>query len=332
MGRTIDIIIPEYNTKQELIVRALESVNRQRNLDFKKVGIIIISDGSKIKYKKSWFKQRFPKLNIDYYPKEINEGPGLTRQYGIDRSEADFITFLDSDDELYESENFSKVVNTLVVNDINILWTNFIEETKFEGKIYVAGHNPQQLHTLHGLFVKRKFIVDNNIRFSDQIKFQEDTYYADVLMYGYDSKYLDLYTYVWKYNDVSLVRNKNNIVNWNVKIIEDYIKSGELVYKKLEELDREIRHGQILSVIYGAYMILSSSDFDKYEDRRNKNLNELVKLYLSIKEKSYDTFSIEERKKIYDLQYETTSKTINNISYEPTFDEFIQKVCLDKDN
>lgn len=323
MNRFLDFIIPEYNTKQDLLIRALNSINRQKNLDFKNIGVIIVSDGSKNKYKKSWFKQKFPKLNIDYYPKELNEGPGLTRQYGIDRSEAQYITFLDSDDELYETDNFSKIVSTLSVDNYNILWTNFIEETEFQGKIYVKGHRPQDFHTLHGLFVNRKFLIENNIRFSNQIKFQEDTYYADILIYGYGGSYLDLFSYLWKYNESSLVRTNRKTVNWNVKIIEDYLKSGELVYEWLEKLDKDIRHRQIVMCMYGAFIILKSDQFD--EERRNKNIETLLQLYEKIKDKSYNLFSKEEREEMYKLQYEATMRTLENVDFKPTFEEWISK-------
>ena len=325
MATFLDFIIPEYNTKQELLVRALNSINRQKNVDFKEIGIIIISDGSKNKYKKSWFKQRFPKLNITYFPKEVNEGPGLTRQYGIDRSEAEYITFLDSDDELYENNNLSKVINSLKNQDVNILWTNFIEEAKFEGKIYVKGHKPQDFHTLHGLFVKRGFLIENDIRFSDQIKFQEDTYYADTLIYGYEGKYLDIFSYLWKYNESSLVRKDKNVINWTIKIIEDYIKAGRLVYERLEKLNKDIRHRQIITCIYGAYLILQSDEFKKYPERKGLNMNSLIDLYKYVKDKSFNQFSKEEKEEMYKLQFDVTIRTLNPLNFNPTFEEFINE-------
>ena len=324
MARFLDIIIPEYNTKQDLLVRALNSVNRQKNVDFKEIGIIIVSDGSKIKYKKSWFKQRFPKLNIDYYPKEINEGPGLTRQYGIDRSEAKFITFLDSDDELFENVNFSTIINSLKNDDIKILWTDFVEENMYNGKVYVKGHRPQEFHTLHGLFVNRQFLIDNDIRFSDKIMYQEDTYFADILIYGYPGKYLNLFSYLWKYNDTSLVRKDIKIVNWYVKIIEDFIKAGRLIYEKLEKIDCPIRHEQIVCCLYGAYIILRDGNFE--EERRNKNPEEVIKLFVEIREKSYLLFNYDERKKLFDVQLKTLSKNfpanLNGVFFEDFLKEY----------
>ena len=321
MSRLLDIIIPEYNTKQDLLVRALNSVNRQKNVDFNSIGIIIVSDGSKTRYKKSWFKQRFPKLNIDYYYKEKNEGPGLTRQFGIDKSEAKFITFLDSDDELYENNNFSSILGYLD-DSVESFFTLFVEEIISNGVTQYRRYNPQDFPTLHGLFVKRSFLIENNISFSNEIRYQEDTYFAQVLIFGYDSKILPIESYLWKNNEFSLVRTDKK-ENWNVKIIEDYIKSAELVYKRLSILNKTVRHHQIVTSIYGAYIILQATSFDKDEERRIKNMKKLLDLYNEIKDDSYNYFTDDQRKVIFERQLKTTSTSIQ-VDVKMTFDEYLK--------
>ncbi|MCR4898684.1 MAG: glycosyltransferase, partial [Acholeplasmatales bacterium] len=185
MSHFLDIIIPEYDCPIEFMIRLLDSINKQKNIEVKEIGIIIVNDKSKNKYKKSWFKQRYPKLNIEYLVKDINEGQGLTRQYGLDRSEATYVTFIDQDDMLYEYDNLAKVINYIKEHNDDIYFTEYLEETYIDNKLYIQHHDPIRLRCLHGLFLNRLFLINNKIRFSNKIRYHEDVYLCDLLYYGY---------------------------------------------------------------------------------------------------------------------------------------------------
>ena len=120
MGNILDIIIPEYNCPEEHIKRLLNSINIQKNIDFKEIGIIIVNDSSKKKLRKGLFKN-YPKLNIKYYVKDKNEGQGLARQYGLDNSTAKYVTFIDQDDifNIYDRTALAKTIDCLKNNDYN---------------------------------------------------------------------------------------------------------------------------------------------------------------------------------------------------------------------
>ena len=49
MERFLDIIVPEYNCPIEYMIRLLNSVNIQKNIDFREIGVIIVNDCSKNK-------------------------------------------------------------------------------------------------------------------------------------------------------------------------------------------------------------------------------------------------------------------------------------------
>ncbi|MCR5349584.1 MAG: glycosyltransferase family 2 protein [Acholeplasmatales bacterium] len=202
----LDIIIPEYNCPQEYMIRLLNSINRQKNIDFKEVGIIIVNDCSKIKYKKSWFKQRYPKLNINYLIKDINEGQGLTRQYGCDNSDAEYITYIDQDDELYGDSSLFNVFSLLKERKKVFAITSIYEEVYFENKLYYKEHSCFNFKSLHGLFIKREYLKEINLRFHKDLRQYEDIYYTSCLFYvTSDFDYFNFVSYVWKYNEKSLV-------------------------------------------------------------------------------------------------------------------------------
>ena len=94
----IDVIIPAYNS-HETIVKTLASLAMQLNRDELKV--TIVNDGGK-DYADivNIFK---PLIDIQEIGYEENKGPGYARQYGIDNTHEEFITFIDADDTFYEA-------------------------------------------------------------------------------------------------------------------------------------------------------------------------------------------------------------------------------------
>lgn len=87
----LSIVIPVYNREDEMR-ELLESLAGQDNPDFE---VIVVEDGSTHRSDKvvEEYKDR---LDIKYFYKP-NSGPGLTRNYGSDRSSGEYLIYLDSD-------------------------------------------------------------------------------------------------------------------------------------------------------------------------------------------------------------------------------------------
>ena len=85
------IIVPVYNRPDE-VDELLQSLTQQT---FKDMEVIIVEDCSSLPCE-SIVHRYAGKLQLRYYTKE-NSGPGPTRNYGAERSQGDFLIFLDSD-------------------------------------------------------------------------------------------------------------------------------------------------------------------------------------------------------------------------------------------
>lgn len=85
------IIIPLFNRPQE-IDELLESLTKQTVKNF---DVIVVEDGSSIKAE-DIVKKYESVLDVKYFFKE-NSGPGLTRNFGAEKSEKDYFIFFDSD-------------------------------------------------------------------------------------------------------------------------------------------------------------------------------------------------------------------------------------------
>ncbi len=87
----LSIIIPVYNRPNE-VFSLLQSLIVQTDKTFE---VIVVEDGSQVSCA-DVVQQFSPSLDLHYYPKE-NSGPGLSRNYGAEKSKGDYLIFFDSD-------------------------------------------------------------------------------------------------------------------------------------------------------------------------------------------------------------------------------------------
>ncbi|PID59189.1 MAG: hypothetical protein CR986_06850 [Ignavibacteriae bacterium] len=88
----VSVIIPTYN-RAHLITKAIESVQNQT---YKNIEIIIVDDASTDNTEEIIKKLNYK--NLKYFKLGTNKGAANARNFGADKSEAEYITFLDSDD------------------------------------------------------------------------------------------------------------------------------------------------------------------------------------------------------------------------------------------
>ena len=174
MDKKLSIIIPCYNSA-DTIKRCIDSIPEREDIE-----IIVIDDGSTDETAKklnavkavNWRKIKVRTLNFNF-------GVSFARNVGLRMSEGKYITFLDSDDEYIEG-----AVETMlkVIDDTNedIVQFNHLRDGKNVPSLY-ANSNVWELERLPPKWVlvwnkiyKRKFIIDNNIRFPEGQQFEED--------------------------------------------------------------------------------------------------------------------------------------------------------------
>lgn len=107
----VSVIIPTYNNPKELI-RALQSVLNQT---YTELEVIIVNDGSTIDYKPVIDFINKQSCYPIYFINKQNEGPGIARQFALERANGKYIQYLDSDDELI-SDKIEFQVDLLKIN------------------------------------------------------------------------------------------------------------------------------------------------------------------------------------------------------------------------
>ena len=281
----LDIIIPIYNTKEEYLKNALNSIYRQKNISFNDVGVIVIDNDSKIKYEDKWFKDNYPNMNIKYIINEKNIGPGASRQKAIDLSDATYITLLDSDDELYGDDSLAPIVKGLSNNTIDVLFTRMRQEYKKDNKINYIDLSFKQYQSLHGVFLKKKYIKSNEIGFHNDLKSFDDTYFMGCLTANNVGVSINNITYVWKYVDDSETLN-NNTYNYSVIHFEEMVKCYLYIYEYYKKYRNDRASLYIVQELVECMLFLQSSffDYEKLNDKKEKYSKWIYDLYLEHKD------------------------------------------------
>lgn len=113
----LSIIVPVYNV-EEYLSECLDSILSQTLSD---IEVLVIDDGSTDSSAKIIQDYEHKDQRIKAYFK-INGGLSDTRNYGLDRINGQFVTFVDSDDVLLDKGIFNKIISIFnIKQDIDII-------------------------------------------------------------------------------------------------------------------------------------------------------------------------------------------------------------------
>jgi glycosyltransferase involved in cell wall biosynthesis len=148
----VDIIMPTHNPTQHT-VEALESCLAQ---SYKNVQVTVIDDCSTQDI--SFLKKRFPKVNFLKTPKNL--GPGGARNYGIERTSGDLVSFLDDDDIMHRDKVYLSVEALKSDRAAGMVCGNY--------RIFVNGRVRKQFYSRaisidHKKLMKQNFVASGSV-------------------------------------------------------------------------------------------------------------------------------------------------------------------------
>lgn len=229
----ISIIIPCYNA-EKTIERCLESVINQT---YKNIEIIVINDGS-VDRTDSIIKRYTTDKRIKYYNRS-NHGIGKTRNFGIEKANGKYITFLDSDDYLPNDaiDNLYKLAQKnkldLVVSDYYVDNKNIKSEKIKSFSITNVKNNPDLILDVNlapwNKLYKKELI--ENIKFEENLKYEDAPFVIESIIKAKRIGKLDKETYYYVVNPNSETTIRDERIFDIFKIL-DII--GRLVENKKE--------------------------------------------------------------------------------------------------
>ena len=214
MNKKIDIIIPAYNVKDDILFRCLSSIACQNNKQ--DLEITIIDDAStEQNYQQiiNIFKD-YLKINLLTYEK--NGGPGVARQYGLDHTNNEYITFIDADDTFNGSFALSSLVEGIEQHPSYQICIGCFDEIHSNiqnqsGTIVLPHEN--DIVWVFGKLYKRSFLEKYKIRFHSTSRANEDNGFNKLCQLCMTPEeqinFIPAHVYYWHENEHSITRANN---------------------------------------------------------------------------------------------------------------------------
>ncbi len=320
MNPLVSVVIPVYNTEkylEECVLSVLEQT-------YKNIEIILVDDGSKDQSGEICDRLSNENGNIKVIH-NTNSGSGVSRNLGFDKSEGEYIVFMDSDDKLDGKESISLMVEKALEEDSDIVvgcyrrFDNdylsgvnrhgFTKEDTWESAdfrfrgFYRNGH----LAYVWAKLYKKDFLKYNNIR-HDQYPFTQDKAF-NMRCLSHKPKYgfLNESVYCYRINISSVTyKYKKNFSDIWISIAKDFSES-------LKGYDADFSDLTSFHIILGAYYMV------KQEVKNGARVKECISGLKKYCENAYSAEQIRIVKK--------NSKNIKSFKWKVLFNvtEFVLK-------
>lgn len=319
----IDVIIPAYNS-QDTIIRTLSSIAMQLNRDELKV--TIVNDGGR-SYENiiNIFDKIIDVQEIGY---EENKGPGYARQYGLDNTDEDFVTFIDADDTFYEACSLSLLSKPIKDTSAKFVISPFIQIGK---EPTMQGPMNANLVWVFGHIYRRSFLKQHDIRFTPT-RSNEDVGFNTMCnliaqndMGPEGGKVLNVPTYEWHYNEASITRRGKDEYEFGI-CTPGYIYNLHNAYDVAQREGVPLKSIALpaLETAFSCYIYYNVALAKEVPAETLSAIEELSrKFYYAYYKQIQEYISKDEYKQMYTKAYNSKGAHLQGIIFKTTLDDFI---------
>ena len=250
----LQILVPQYKETDEVVKPLLDSLMIQQNVDFDELGVVICNDGSDVRLSQKLLES-YP-FKVEYYLCE-HKGVSATRNACLDHATADYVMFADADDMFSNAMGLYIIFREMGVNGgFDTLVSVFTEETRTPDRKEIVYINRERDMTfVHGKVHRRKYLINNNIRWNDKLTIHEDSYFnclCQKLLASEDrGRYCPMPFYLWKWRDDSVCRHDPLYLN---RTYVNMLESNTALVMELLDRGRENdARFYATTMIYDAY-------------------------------------------------------------------------------
>lgn len=280
----LQILVPQYNETDSDVKNLLDSIAIQQNVDLKnEVGVIIVNDGSDVFLSDELLNSY--EFKVEYYKNE-HKGVSATRNACLDKATADYVMFCDADDMFFNACGLWMIFNEIENGGFDSLVSMFIEETRIPNTDKVVYVNREMDSTfVHGKVHRRKYLLENKIRWNDNLTIHEDSYFnIQCQRLSNNVKYCQSPFYLWKWRDNSVCRHDpkyilktfNNMLDSSDACVQEFVKRRHIsIAKQLSTM-----------MIYDCYFTMNKKEWLDQENQEYRHATELrfKDYYLKYKE------------------------------------------------
>lgn len=213
-NRKIDVIIPAYNVPDNILFRCLASIACQDIIE--DLEITIVDDASTEQNYEAIIKnfESMVKINILRY--EVNGGPGVARQYGLDHTSNGYVTFIDADDTFNGAFALKALRKGIEINNgLYKMCVGVFDEVHEEGinDGPILMPHEQDMVWMFGKLYRREFIDKYNIHFHETSRANEDNGFNTMIRLCANDReqinFIPAHVYYWHENLNSITRHND---------------------------------------------------------------------------------------------------------------------------
>lgn len=319
MDKDLTIIIPTYNDSLDSIKASLDSINNQEDCDLSKLEIIIVDDCSTSLIYWNSVIRHYKNLDIKILFQEENKGPGIARQIGLDNSSGAYVFFLDCGDYIPDKKTINEFENDKKRKEDIIAFKLYDEEARTNRVSF-------QLYNsfIFGIFIKKEFLEKNNIRFSNVLRWEEDSYFEELIRYYNPEVFSTCKTgYLYKNNPNSITRKNEHeygkeYLGYSAMVIKSLLLCS--FYRKEEShfcAAREIT--DILAICYRKFY--NDLFINKKIDERECKILDLLRILLE-ENKEWINIEIISKQLLIDVMKKNRTLFVHNKVPFDKIDEF----------
>lgn len=257
----LSICVTRYKEPWDVCADLFDSIALQRGINFDDIEVIIANDGESDLLDTSLFN--ILPFNARYISHK-HCGVSATRNLAFDNSTGDYVMFCDCDDMFLNNCGLHLIFSAM--NEMpDIITSSFVEEQYVDGTYKIMRHDKDTTF-VHGKAFRKQFLIDEKLRFKEELTIHEDGYFNLVAAICAETK-KEIATpfYLWKWNDNSVVRkNRDGFV---LKTYENLMDCRIAICDELKErgyIDEYINC--VVKTIVDSYY-----DFNKPEYRAKEN-------------------------------------------------------------
>lgn len=261
----VNVIIPVYKARDTL-PHALDSLVCQTTNKFI-VTMVIDGDGEDYSDIIEIYRKRG--LHITVLTLEENHGAGYARQYAMDYDAArpaksEYFMFLDADD-MYFPYAIQLLNKEIRHNESDIVIASFIRERN--GEFIEFNSSTSAVTWMHGKIYRADYLRENNIRFLEELRYNEDSYF-NVVAVNSTKKVarLPAAVYLWRDNPSSVTQTKEGGTYFS-RANSNYIYGQAKGVKKIIEITGELPADTFAQTCLYIYYAMMQQEFEKVADR-----------------------------------------------------------------
>lgn len=214
--KKLQILVPHYKLPQEELRNLLDMIYVQRGINLDDIGVIIANDGDLSIIDEEFLNHYRQKFNIEYHILP-HAGVSATRNRLLDLATAEFIMFCDDDDTFLSNRSLRTYFDCIKsYSRANIVRGKFECEFKNDDSYSLIEASDTEMYSnIHGIMMRRSFLLENNIRFFENISMHEDSIFNIMIgaYLNYDNGeelIINTPTYIYCHNDSSICKINTN--------------------------------------------------------------------------------------------------------------------------